>query len=346
VVKGINSARETIEILIFRFDHKEIENALLSAVTRGVRVRALIAHTNRGGEKSLRALELRLLAAGVTVARTAGDLVRYHGKMIIIDQRKLYLLAFNFAYQDMDRSRSFGVVTTDKKSVQEAMRLFDADTQRQPYAAGFKNFIVSPVNARQELSAFIKKAKTELLIYDPSVKDPKVLRLLEERSKAGVSVRLLGSAKRGAGLSARRFARMRLHTRTIVRDHGDVFIGSQSLRSAELDKRREVGIIFRNAPIARALEKVFNEDWEMANVRAEGNDVASLPAEKIAKKVAKAVTKDLPPVVPVVEVIVREVAGNTADVAVNPNKLQDAVEDAVKNAVLEAVREVIDDAQS
>ena len=48
-----------MEILIFRFDRVEIEKALVNAVARGVTVRALIAYTNRGGEKSLRALEMR-----------------------------------------------------------------------------------------------------------------------------------------------------------------------------------------------------------------------------------------------------------------------------------------------
>jgi cardiolipin synthase len=76
LVKGINSAKKSVEILIFRFDRTEIERALANAVSRGVVVHALIAFTNRGGEKNLRALEMRLLAAGVTVARTADDLVR------------------------------------------------------------------------------------------------------------------------------------------------------------------------------------------------------------------------------------------------------------------------------
>src|ERR1700680_2025563 len=57
LVKAIQGARTSIDILIFRFDRKDIERALLNAVGRGVRVRALIAYTNRGGEKNLRALE-------------------------------------------------------------------------------------------------------------------------------------------------------------------------------------------------------------------------------------------------------------------------------------------------
>jgi hypothetical protein len=62
---------ELTDTAIFRFDQREVEKAMAHAVTRGVAVHALIAHTNRAGERNLRRLEMRLLAAGVTVARTA-----------------------------------------------------------------------------------------------------------------------------------------------------------------------------------------------------------------------------------------------------------------------------------
>ena len=67
IVAAIKAAKVSIDTTVFRFDRLEIEKALEAAVGRGVRVRALIAHTNRGGEKLLRKLELRLLGAGVTV---------------------------------------------------------------------------------------------------------------------------------------------------------------------------------------------------------------------------------------------------------------------------------------
>jgi hypothetical protein len=83
IVTSIKQAKKSIDILIFRLDRFEIARALAAAVARGVRVRALTAHTNRGGTKSLRKLEMSLLEAGVTVSRTADDLVRYHGQMMI-----------------------------------------------------------------------------------------------------------------------------------------------------------------------------------------------------------------------------------------------------------------------
>jgi cardiolipin synthase A/B len=121
LIKGINGAKKSIEIVIFRFDLREVEKALAGAVSRGVSVQALIAHTNRAGEESLRQLELRLLAVGVTVARTADDLVRYHAKYMIIDRRELYLLAFNLTRLDIERSRSFAIITRNRTLVAQAV---------------------------------------------------------------------------------------------------------------------------------------------------------------------------------------------------------------------------------
>src|SRR6202171_3234931 len=100
---------------------------MVNAVSSGVHVRALIAFTNRGGEKRLRDLEARLLKAGITVARTSDDLVRYHAKYFIIDRLELYLLAFNFTYLDIEQSRSFGLIIKNKMAVEEASRLFEMD---------------------------------------------------------------------------------------------------------------------------------------------------------------------------------------------------------------------------
>src|SRR5258707_4133458 len=162
IVTAIKQARRSIDILIFRLDRPEIARALEAAVARGVRVRALTAHQNRGGTKSLRKLELQLLQGGVTVSRTADDLVRYHGKMMIIDSRLLHVYGFNFTLLDMEKSRSFGIISKNKKLVAEAMKLFEADFERQPYTPGYERFVVSPENARERLAAFIRGARRQL----------------------------------------------------------------------------------------------------------------------------------------------------------------------------------------
>ena len=99
VVRAIQKAKRAIDIAIFRLDQPEIEKALGAAVQRGVKVRVLVAHTNRGGEARLRKLEQRLLEAGATVARTGDDFPRYHYKFMVADDT-LHLFGFNFPKVD------------------------------------------------------------------------------------------------------------------------------------------------------------------------------------------------------------------------------------------------------
>jgi phosphatidylserine/phosphatidylglycerophosphate/cardiolipin synthase-like enzyme len=261
VVQAIRRARKTLDICIFRLDRAEVERALGEAVQRGVRVRSLIAHTNRGGGQRLRKLEQRLLAAGIMVVRTGDDLSRYHGKFMVADDT-LHVFAFNFTSLDIDKSRSFAIATRDRRTVKEATALFETDCARQSYAPSPSNLVVSPETARPMLAKFIRGARRTLAIYDVKVQDPDLLELLEERVKKGVEVRVLGNVKaKDNGFVVRSMPR-RLHARAIIRDGTRAFVGSQSLRTDELDNRREVGLLISNPTVTRRLMQVFEQDWE------------------------------------------------------------------------------------
>jgi phosphatidylserine/phosphatidylglycerophosphate/cardiolipin synthase-like enzyme len=262
LLKAIKRARRSIDLLIFRLDQKEIEKALKAAVARGVVVRTLIAHTSARGEKGLRKLEQRLLEIGATVSRTADDLLRYHGKMMLIDGITLFVMAYNLTRLDIDKSRSLGIATRKRVLVQEALRLFEADFDRKTYTGGARDLVVSPVNARERLADFIKAARKQLLIYDGALTDDAMIRLLLERIQRGVDVRIIGKVEKGhEGLKAEKYAGKRLHVRAMVRDGRAAFIGSQSLRKLELDARREIGVVVRDAKTVRAIAALFEADW-------------------------------------------------------------------------------------
>jgi phosphatidylserine/phosphatidylglycerophosphate/cardiolipin synthase-like enzyme len=269
IVQAMRHAKRGIHICIFRFDRPEIEKALSAAVQRGVVVRALIAHTNRGGESRLRKLEKRLLDAGLTVTRSANDLLRYHGKFLVVDD-VLHVFGFNFTKLDIDKSRSFGLATRDKRTVQEALRLFEADVTRNPYTPARSNLVVSPETSREMLTEFIKGAKKELSIYDEKIQDPAMVKILKELAAGGVRVRVLGHLKGPDGdVAVRSLKTMRQHVRAIVRDGTRAFVGSQSLRKEELDKRREVGLLISNPSVTRSLLQVFDADWDASATKEE-----------------------------------------------------------------------------
>ena len=93
-----------------------------------------------------------------------------------------------------------------------------------------------------------------------------MLRLLQERAKKGVRVRVIGRMIRPIAGIEFALPRRRLHVRAIVRDGSQALIGSQSLRALELDRRREVGVIVRARPIVKRLTEIFEEDWQASVV--------------------------------------------------------------------------------
>jgi cardiolipin synthase len=354
ILAAIKSAKKSIEIAIFRFDRLDLEKALITAAARGVRVTALIAFVNRGGEQSLRKLELRFLAAGIIVARTADDLTRYHGKYILIDRRLLYVLSFNFTRLDIDHSRGFGLVTSRVEHLKEATRLFKADCTRIPYAPKTDTFVVSPANARQALGAFLQHAKTQLLIYDPKIADKDMVRILRERAKAGVEIKVIGEAVGKPPFETKKLPGMRLHTRTIVRDRRQVFIGSQSLRTAELDARREVGLIVQDLQAVKKVIDTFESDWTRTSTKtvADQPDVAETPVDGVsapsATAVAKAVavfTKELEPLAAAVKKAVRKAVVKAGDDVLQDRDVKDTMKKVVKGAVKAAVKEAVREAQ-
>jgi phosphatidylserine/phosphatidylglycerophosphate/cardiolipin synthase-like enzyme len=166
-----------------------------------------------------------------------------------------------------------------------------------------------------------------------------MLRALSERFKAGVEIKIIGSvSKQGRGLDVRNLTKMRLHTRTIIRDRRQAFLGSQSLRTAELDSRREVGVIVREPKVVNGLIKTFEADWaasdEQENPRSEAdrNDI---------KKAVKDLVKELSPLNPIVEEAIKEAQSETGTLTMDPQEMKKTVKEAVKEAVRERVEEMV-----
>jgi cardiolipin synthase A/B len=366
LLAGIKSAKKSVEIAIFRFDRRDVEAALrAAATTKRVGVTAVIAFANRGGEQNLRKLELRFLDDGIIVARSANDLIRYHAKYILIDRRVLYVLSFNFTRLDIDHSRGFGIVTTNANWVREATRLFEADSGRTTYVPAKKTdtFVVSPTNSRKVLGAFLRGAKTQLLIYDPKISDPEMRRVLQERAKAGVEIRVIGSVAGRVDFDVQKLGGRRLHTRTIIRDRRQAFVGSQSLRTAELDFRRELGLIIRDSQAVRKLIETFESDWsspiakkakETALTKAEAAAPAKADeadragkavSDKEAEKAVQVFKKELDPLAVSVKKAVRVAVAKAGEDVLSDRGVKDTMKKVVKKAVKDAVKEAVHDAE-
>jgi phosphatidylserine/phosphatidylglycerophosphate/cardiolipin synthase-like enzyme len=176
------------------------------------------------------------------------------------------VLGFNYTKQDIEKSRSLGLVTRNPKIVRDIMKVVDADHNRTDLAVSSARVIVSPENARDRLAAFITGTKKELLIYDTGLTDDRMISLLKTRAEAGVKIKVLGKVEKKwepeLAWRVRPFTKMKLHVRCMIRDRRTAFVGSQSLRALELDERREVGLITKDVRTVRRMAAVFEDDWK------------------------------------------------------------------------------------
>src|SRR5262245_47700220 len=87
IVHAIDRAQRSIDITVFRMDDPIIQNALMEARARGVRVRALVASSARGWEEKNRRLLKEIKKAGIATKEPAGDSkkTRFHYKIMVVD---------------------------------------------------------------------------------------------------------------------------------------------------------------------------------------------------------------------------------------------------------------------
>jgi phosphatidylserine/phosphatidylglycerophosphate/cardiolipin synthase-like enzyme len=191
-----------------------------------------------------------------------------------------------------------------------------------------------------------------------------MLRILQDRVKAGVEVRIIGKVGGKTNCDSQKLARQRLHTRTIIRDGRQAFIGSQSLRPAELDSRRELGLIIHDARAVKKLVDTFEADWvpgeskkEKADSKAkmgreQAKDAAEEKLEKTEQKdqeqsekqtevAVKALKHELDPLAETVKKAVRKAVAKAGEDVLKDKGVKDTMKKVVKKAVKEAVKEAV-----
>ena len=134
--------------------------------------------------------------------------------------------------------------------------------------------------------------------------------------------------------------RMRFHTRSIIRDGHRAFIGSQSLREAELDRRRELGLIIHDRDVVHSLLKVFEKDWATLMLRAEDSKAKMQPVARLVKRVAKTVVRHFP-LESLVERALKQAVHDVPDVEFGGHKFEHTLEDAVRQAVEDTVSRIV-----
>src|ERR1700730_11195052 len=170
-----------------------------------------------------------------------------------------------------------------------------------------------------------------------------MIRILQERVKAGVELRVIGKIGGRASIRVHKLTRMRLHTRTIIRDGHQAFVGSQSLRTAELDSRREVGLIFRESKVVKKLVATFESDWASTDGAKERDtpkeEAPAAVSKKETEKAMAVLVHELHPLAGTVKRAVKKAVAQAGEEVLHDKIVKSTVKRVVKKAVKQAVKE-------
>jgi phosphatidylserine/phosphatidylglycerophosphate/cardiolipin synthase-like enzyme len=111
IVRAIDRAERSINLTVFRMDDPIIQQALLEARQRGVRIRVLISSSARGWEEKNRKLLKDAKETGIATKEPAGDSkrARYHYKVMTVDDEEALVFTFNPTRENLHYTRDFGI---------------------------------------------------------------------------------------------------------------------------------------------------------------------------------------------------------------------------------------------
>lgn len=260
VLSVIRSARQDLVLSIFRCDDQWVLDALIEAVSRGVRVRVLMTGRAKGSARDLDEAHAHLLRHGVAIRRFHDD-VKYHAKYVVADDRSALVASLNFTEQCFDRTSDFIVVTFENGVVDALRQLFESDWDARcvrPTSALSERLIIGPdQRPRERLTAVIQSATRRIRLLDAKLTDPCMLSLLEVRRAAGIDVEVRND---------RRVGPWEAHGKLLLIDDGAdavAVVGSLALSPASLDLRRELAIVVHDHAAIGQLER----HWESLSER-------------------------------------------------------------------------------
>jgi cardiolipin synthase len=272
VLAEIESARSTIDLMVYLLTDEPVIDALIDAEQRGVEVRVILDQFPYGGFGNPEEAATELRAAGAEVQWGPSRFTFSHVKTLIVDGSVALIMNLNLTRSAFESNREFAVASTHVDDVRTAQALFDADWSGLAEPDD-DSLVVSPTNSRAVLLDLIDSAQVSLDIYAEVIRDQEVVDHLEAAAGRGVRVRVIVSpdadpvADRiltelmSRGIEVRLLPSLYVHAKATVVDSAHAFVGSQNFTATSLDENREVGIIVSDRVAVARLLATFEADF-------------------------------------------------------------------------------------
>jgi phosphatidylserine/phosphatidylglycerophosphate/cardiolipin synthase-like enzyme len=283
VVQLIDEACEQLLIKQFKLQSEAVEQALLRAHRRGVRVRVMLNPHTSGGDRWNDEAYALLQGWGIAVAWTSESFPVTHEKSMVIDGHAALIATFNFADKYFSQTRDYGVISHDPDVIAEVVAGFEADWERRFFEPRLDVGLVwSSFHSRGQMARVIDAASRTLWVQHPKFVDAVILERIVAARERGVKVRVLCGGKHGIsdwdifdtfsslrvmerfGVKIRRQKLLKLHAKLLLVDGRAALTGSMNIDRSAFDLRRELGIEVDAPDVVERLRATFEADWAAA----------------------------------------------------------------------------------
>lgn len=289
-IEAIDSAKKTIQMVIFHINQPDVENALIAAVNRGVNVEVIVDRQSLKLPPFLFSKK-RLEKGKVKVYISSAGFNISHQKSIVIDSQTALITSMNLV-KSVETMRDWIVVTKDENIIQEMNRVFIVDVKNSQTGeaktpeVSEPHLLWAPVNAETKLISLIASAKKTISSMVENLGNKDIQAALIAAAKRGVEVRMIspqcgvfytpqinvpfaktlleGGVKAYLMPNPPTIDRPYMHAKMLVVDSVKAYVGSVNFSDHSVDKAREAGIIFQNAAAVAILEREFEKDWRHA----------------------------------------------------------------------------------
>ena len=281
VVELIDGAQQQLLLKQFKLQSEAVEQALIRARDRGVRVRVMLNPHTSGGDRWNDDAFALLQSHGHEVAWTSESFPVTHEKSMVIDGHAALISTFNLADKYFTETRDYGVISHDPVVIEQVTAGFETDWNRQFFEPRLDVGLVwSSAHSRGQMARVIDKATKTLWIQHPKFVDAVILERIVAARERGVKVRVLCGGKHGISdwdiydtfsslrlmslfeVKVRRQKHLKLHAKLILVDGSSALTGSMNIDRSAFDVRRELGIEVDAPAVVDRLRETFEADWD------------------------------------------------------------------------------------
>lgn len=269
-VNKINKAKTRIYIETYIFTEKRILKSVIDAKKRWLDVQIILEpnvfwlwNINKKTFDSVNNIGVKV------VYSSASNYNFTHSKFFIIDNEYI-ISTWNISYSTYTQNKEFFVFWNNSKDLTLLEKIFKKDYIWEKYIECSNTIISSPICSRTPLEAIIKSAKKNIFIYEQSIDDVGFQKLLIEKHKAWVNVKLIIGDINKAKSNKEAFDKFKkermqiiapkkpyIHAKAFLIDDKILYIWSINLTKNSIENNREIGILFKDSEKALWFKNEF-----------------------------------------------------------------------------------------